>query len=147
MPLSIVLADDDPEFRLIVRYLLASVSDDMALVGEAADGVEAFTLVVREQPDVLVTDLVMPGLNGIELTRRVREAWPDTKIILMSSNTDDAYQMMASSSGADAFVNKQVIHSSLVSAIRDLTGRRLSSDSGPCPGSTGTSSSPAAPPN
>lgn len=81
MPLSIVLADDDPEFRMIVRYLLASVSDDMALVGEAADGAEALALVLRERPDVLVTDLVMPGLNGIELTRRVREAWPDTKII------------------------------------------------------------------
>ena len=81
MPLSIVLADDDPEFRMIVRYLLASVSDDMALVGEATDGAEALALVLRERPDVLVTDLVMPGLNGIELTRRVREAWPDTKII------------------------------------------------------------------
>ena len=147
MPLSIVLADDDPEFRMIVRYLLASVSDDMALVGEATDGAEALALVLRERPDVLVTDLVMPGLNGIELTRRVREAWPDTKIILMSSYTDDAYRMMASSSGADAFVNKQVIHSSLVSAIRDLTRRRRSSGSGPCPGSAGTSSSPAAPPN
>jgi DNA-binding NarL/FixJ family response regulator len=145
MPLSIVLADDDPEFRMIVRYLLASVSEDMALTGEAADGEEALTLVLREHPDVLVTDLVMPRLNGIELTRRVREALPDTKIILMSSYTDDAYRMMASESGADAFVSKQVIHSSLVSAIHDLTGRRLSSGDGP--GRAGASSSPAAPPN
>jgi len=79
------------------------------------------------------------------LTRRVREALPDTKIILMSSYTDDAYRMMASSSRADAFVSKQVINSSLVSAIRDLTGRQISGGSGP--GSAGASSSPAVPLN
>lgn len=132
---------------MIVRFLLASVAEEMMLVGEATDGEAALALVLRERPDVLVTDLVMPRLNGIELTRRVREALPDTKIILISSYTDDAYRMMASSSGADAFVNKQVIHGSLVSAIRDLTGRRLWRGSGPYPGSAGTSSSPAAPSN
>ena len=125
VPLTVVLADDDREYRMIVRFLLASVAEEMMLVGEATDGEAALALVLRERPDVLVTDLVMPRLNGIELTRRVREALPDTKIILISSYTDDAYRMMASSSGADAFVNKQVIHGSLVSAIRDLTGRRL----------------------
>lgn len=132
---------------MIVRFLLASVAEEMMLVGEATDGEAALALVLRERPDVLVTDLVMPRLNGIELTRRVREALPDTKIILISSYTDDAYRMMASTSGADAFVNKQVIHGSLVSAIRDLTGRRLWRGSGPYPGSAGTSSSPAAPSN
>lgn len=132
---------------MIVRFLLASVAEEMTLVGEATDGEAALALVLRERPDVLVTDLVMPRLNGIELTRRVREALPDTKIILISSYTDDAYRMMASTSGADAFVNKQVIHGSLVSAIRDLTGRRLWRGSGPYPGSAGTSSSPAAPSN
>jgi len=123
------------------------VAEEMTLVGEAADGEAALALVLRERPDVLVTDLVMPRLNGIELTRRVREGLPDTKIILMSSYTDDAYRMMASSSGADAFLNKQVINSSLVPAIRDLTGRRLPKGSGPSPGGAGASSSPAAPLN
>jgi DNA-binding NarL/FixJ family response regulator len=145
MPLSVVVVDDDPEYRMIVRFLLAAVAEEMTLVGEAADGAEALSLVLRERPDVLVSDLVMPHLNGIELTRRVREALPDTKIILMSSYTDDAYRMMASSSRADAFVSKQVINSSLVSAIRDLTGRQISGGSGP--GSAGASSSPAVPLN
>lgn len=147
MPLNVVVADDDSDYRMIIRYLLASVPDDLALVGEAGDGEEALAVVLRERPDVLITDVVMPRLDGVALTRRVRDALPDTKIILMSSYTDDAYRMRASSSGADAFVNKQVINSSLLSAIRDLTGRPLSGGSGPHLGGAGASSSPAPPPN
>jgi len=146
MPMTIVVVDDDPEFRMIVRYLLSSLSASLTLAGEAASGEEGLSLVRRERPTVLLTDIVMPGaLDGIELTRRVREEWPETKIILMSSYTEDAYRRLASDSGADAFVNKRVIHGSLVSAIRDLTGREISG--GGCAGEAGASSSPAAPPN
>jgi DNA-binding NarL/FixJ family response regulator len=147
MPLRIVVADDDADYRMIVRFLLASDADGMVLAGEAPDGENALGLVLRERPDVLITDLVMPGLNGVELARRVREALPDTKIILMSSYTDDAYRLLASSSGADAFVSKQVINSSLLAAIRDLTGRPLSGGSWPPAAGSAGASSPAAPPN
>ena len=68
----------------------------------------------------------MPRLNGIELTRRIRQELPQTTIILMSSYPEDAYRLMASASGADAFVNKQVLNSSLPTAIRDVICRRLS---------------------
>jgi DNA-binding NarL/FixJ family response regulator len=147
MPLTIVVADDDPEFRMIVGYLVASAGEPMVLVGEAGDGAEALQLVLREQPDVLVTDLLMPGLDGIALTRRLREVMPDLKIILMSSHTEDAYRLMASNSGADAFVNKQVATRSLISAIRDVVARRLSGGSWPLPPGAGAPSWPAAPPN
>ncbi len=141
MPMTIVVVDDDPEFRMIVRYLLSSLSASLTVVGEAASGEEGLGLVRRERPTVLLTDIVMPGaIDGIELTRRVREEWPDTKVILMSSYTEDAYRRLASDSGADTFINKRVIHSSLASAIRDLTGREIS-------GGAGAPSSPAAPPN
>ena len=126
MPLTIVVADDDMDYRLIVRYLLASVSDTMTIVGEAADGEEALASALRERPDIVITDLVMPRLNGIELTRRIRQELPQTTIILMSSYPEDAYRLMASASGADAFVNKQVLNSSLPTAIRDVICRRLS---------------------
>ena len=146
MSMTIVVVDDDPEFRMIVRYLLSSLSASLTLVGEAASGEEGLDLVRRERPTVLLTDIVMPGaMDGIALTRRVRETWPEIKIILMSSYTEDAYRRLASDSGADTFVNKRVIHSSLPSAIRDLTGREISG--GGCAGEAGASSSPAAPPN
>jgi DNA-binding NarL/FixJ family response regulator len=131
MPLTIVVADDDPQYREIVRYLLAAASDTMIIVGEAADGDEALALVRRVRPDVVITDLVMPHLNGIELTRRIREELPQTRVVLMSSYTEDAYRLMASDSGADVFVSKQVITSTLVPAIRDLIRRRFSGGSGP----------------
>jgi DNA-binding NarL/FixJ family response regulator len=98
----------------------------------------------RERPDVVITDLVMPHLNGIELTRRIREELPQTRVVLMSSYTEDAYRLMASDSGADVFVSKQVITTTLVPAIRDLIRRRFSGGSGPIPPSEGTSSSSAA---
>jgi DNA-binding NarL/FixJ family response regulator len=137
MPLTLVLVDDDPDHRLIVRYILDSAADTITIVGEAADGEEALAMVRRERPDIVITDLVMPGLNGVELTRRIRHELPETKIILISSHTEDAYRLMASDSGADAFVNKDVIVENLLAAIRDVIRRRLSGGSGPL--------SPAAP--
>jgi DNA-binding NarL/FixJ family response regulator len=131
MPLTIVVADDDLQYREIVRFLLAAASDTMIIVGEAADGDEALALARRVRPDVVITDLVMPHLNGIELTRRIREELPQTRVVLMSSYTEDAYRLMASDSGADVFVSKQVITSTLVPAIRDLIRRRFSGGSGP----------------
>jgi len=117
----------------------------MTVVGEAADGEAALAAVLRERPDIVITDLVMPHLDGIELTRRIRHELPQTIIILMSSYAEDAYRLLASDSGADAFVSKQVLPSSLLSAIRDVIARRLSGGSGPTPPSTGASSSFAAP--
>ena len=131
MPLTIVVADDDLQYREIVRFLLAAASDTMIIVGEAADGDEALALARRVRPDVVITDLVMPHLNRIELTKRIREELPQTRVVLMNSYTEDAYRLMASDSGADVFVSKQVITSTLVPAIRDLIRRRFSGGSGP----------------
>ncbi len=71
----------------------------------------------------MITDLVMPGLDGVELTRRIRLELPKTKIILMSSYIEDAYRLMASDSGADAFVSKQMITRTLLPAIGDAVRR------------------------
>jgi two-component system response regulator YesN len=129
-PLTLVIADDDIDYRLIIRYLLQAVSDVMTVVGEAGDGEEALALVRQLRPDMLLTDLVMPRRDGIEITRIVKRELPLTKIILMSSYTEDAYRLMASDSGADAFVSKQVITTSLLPAIRDIIRRRLSGGGG-----------------
>jgi DNA-binding NarL/FixJ family response regulator len=142
-PLTIVIVDDVPDFRQIVRAILADLPGVVTIVGEAADGEEAFTVVLRERPDIVITDLMMPRLNGAELTRRIRQELPQTKIVLMSSYTEDAYRLMASDSGADAFVSKRVIHEALLPALRDLI-RRISGGSGPPPPSAGTSPASAA---
>jgi DNA-binding NarL/FixJ family response regulator len=141
LPTTIVLVDDDQDFRLIARALLGSLSDAVTIVGEADDGETALALVRHRRPDIVITDLVMPHLNGVELTRRIREELPETQVILVSSYTEDAYLHMASDSGADAFVNKHVITSSLVPAVRDLIRRRLSGGSDPPPPGGGASSS------
>lgn len=144
-PLTVVVVDDTPDNREIVRSLLLRLPDMLTIVGEAADGEEGLAVVLRERPDIVITDLVMPRLNGVELTRRIRRQLPQTKIILMSSYTEDAYRLMASDSGADAFVNKQLLTSALLPAIRDVIRRRLSGGSGPRPPNAGASSASAAP--
>ena len=119
--LTIVVVDDSEDYREFVRYLLAPVSD-MSIVGEAADGEEALAIVHRERPDIVITDLVMPNLNGVELTRRIRRELPHTRIILMSSRPD--FRFMASDSDVDGFVSKWVMNDMLVPAIRDVVARR-----------------------
>ncbi len=145
MPWTIVGVDDAADYREVVRHLLASLSEVATIVGEAADGEEALAVVLRERPDLVITDLVMPRLNGVEWTRRIRQAMPETRILLMSSYAEDADRLMASDSGADAFVSKQVITTTLLPAIRDLIRRRLSGGSGPLPPALGGSSAAARP--
>ena len=144
MPVTIVVADDEEQYREIARFLLARMSD-MIVVGEAADGEEALSVALRERPDIVITDLVMPRLNGIDLTKRIRQELPQTRVVLMSSFTEDAYRLMASDSGADAFVHKGVIFDNLLPAIHDVMRRRLSGGSGWLPPGTGASSASAAP--
>ena len=146
MPVTIVVVDDDSEYRDIARFLIATLSDTVMIVGEAADGEEALSVARRERPDIVITDLMMPGLNGVELTKRIRRELPQTRIILMSSYPEDAYRLMASDSGADAFVSKRVIFDNLLPAIQDVIRRRFSGGSGPLPPNQSTSSSSAAAP-
>lgn len=144
-PLTVVIVDDAPDFRQVVLTILTALPDLVAIVGEAADGEEAFTVALRERPDIVITVLMMPRLNGVELTRRIRQELPLTRIVLLSSYPEDAYRLMASDSRADAFVSKRVIHDALEPAIRDLI-RRISGGSGPLPPSVGGSSASAATP-
>jgi DNA-binding NarL/FixJ family response regulator len=140
MPLTIVVVDDAADYRQMIRALLTPMTALVTIVGEAEDGEQALALVRLERPDLVITDLIMPRLNGIELTKRIRQELPRTSVILISSYTEDAYRLMASDSGADAFVRKQVLTTSLLPAIRDLIRRRLSGGSGPLPPITGASS-------
>lgn len=101
----------------------------------ARDPVHHQHILLAIELDLAITDLVMPRLNGVELTKLIRQELPHPKVILMSSFTEDAYRLVASNGGAGAFGQRRVIYDALVPAIRDL--RRISGGSDPIPPSVG----------
>ncbi len=117
---TVVVVDDDPDYLWVVRFILESGPDQTAIVGEAGSGEEALELVLQKNPDIVIVDLMMPRLNGLELTRRIKQVRPQTKILLMSAYTEDTYRRIASVSGADGFVNKNLLQTALVPAIREI---------------------------
>ena len=116
---TVVVADDDPDYRYLVRFLLGSMADSVTVVGEAGNGEEALALVLRRHPDIVVADLLMPHLNGIELTRRIKQERPETKVILMTSYSEDVYRRLALVGGADGFICKRELTTALPPGIRD----------------------------
>jgi two-component system response regulator NreC len=121
---NIVLADDHHVVRQGLRSLLAA-EPDFSVVGETGDGLEAAQLVERLQPDVLVLDLMMPGLNGLEVTRRVSQRSPQTRVVILSMYANEAHVLEALRAGAAAYVLKESTSAELVRAIREaVAGRR-----------------------
>jgi two-component system response regulator NreC len=120
---TIVLADDHHIVRQGLRILLEA-EPDFTIVGEAADGREAMALVERLQPDVLLLDLMMPGLNGLEATRQVTRRVPGTRVVILSMYANEAYVLAALRAGALAYVLKEATGDTLVSAIREAMAGR-----------------------
>lgn len=119
-----ILADDHEIVRHGVRALLASVSE-LRIVGEAADGVEAVRLVERHRPDLVIADVAMPGLNGIDLTEHVRRASPATNVIIYSMHVAESYVARAFRNGAAAYLSKAGEASEVVRAVQAvLRGKR-----------------------
>ena len=116
---TLVLVDDHLIFREGLRKLL-SAEPDLEVVGEAGDGLDAIQLVERLQPDVLVLDLMMPGLNGDEVARQVSRRAPSTRIVVLSMHTNEAYVLKALKSGATGYVLKGSSSIELVQAIRQV---------------------------
>lgn len=124
MSVSILLADDHTILRQGLRALL-SAEPDFNIVGEASDGLEAIKLAERLKPDVLVLDLMMPGLNGLEVTRQIRQRFPKTRVVILSMHAKEAYVLEALKNGANAYVLKDSQAMELVRAVREvISGRR-----------------------
>ncbi len=124
MTVTFMLADDHQIVRQGLRALLQT-EPDLKLVGEAADGLEAVRLAERLQPNVLVVDLMMPGLNGMEVTRQVGRKAPRTRVVILSMQSNEAYVVEALRAGASAYVLKESGADELVKAIREvMAGRR-----------------------
>jgi DNA-binding NarL/FixJ family response regulator len=117
----IVLADDHPVVRHGVRSLLQS-DPDFVVVGEAADGLETVQLVEKLQPEVLVVDLMIPNLNGLEVTRQVKQRVPQTRVVVLSMHANEPYVLEALKNGAVGYVLKDTSGTELVQAIKHVLG-------------------------
>jgi two-component system, NarL family, response regulator NreC len=113
----IALADDHAVMRTGLRLVLERQSD-FSVVGEASDGREAVALVQREAPDVLVMDIGMPNLNGIEGARQVAAAAPRVAVVILSMHSDESYVLRALKAGARGYLLKESAESDLIAAIR-----------------------------
>lgn len=121
---TIVLADDHPLIRQGVRTMLES-RRDYEVVGEADDGLRAVELVERLRPDILIVDVMLPGLNGLEVTRRVVAQVPQTRVIVLSMHATESYVLDALRSGAAGYVLKTTATASVVEAVgAALAGQR-----------------------
>ncbi len=101
----IVLADDHALFRAGLRALLQSL-DGMQVVAEAGDGQTVLQLVEREQPDLVLMDIAIPGLTGLEAAARVSKAWPHVRVIILSMHANEEYVRQALRAGASGYLLK-----------------------------------------
>jgi NarL family two-component system response regulator LiaR len=118
-PIRVAIADDHAVVRQGLRTFL-ELQDDVEVVGEAADGAEAVELVARTEPDVVLLDLVMPRLDGIEAIRHIRARCPATRILVLTSFADDRTVLPAVRAGAAGYLLKDVQPAELVAAIRTV---------------------------
>jgi DNA-binding NarL/FixJ family response regulator len=118
MPTHLLLAEDHVLVRQALRVLLEQAG--MVVVGEASDGLEALQLAHTHQPEVAILDIAMPHLNGLETARRLREAVPQTKLIVLTMHTDESYVFEALQAGAVGYVLKTQAAVDIVQAIHTV---------------------------
>lgn len=122
-PITIVLADDHNIVRQGFRSLLEN-QEGFSVIAEASDGLEALKVTGDLKPDILVVDLMMPCLNGLEVTRRIGKMSPNTRVIVLSMYMDEPYVIEALQSGAWGYVLKESNISDLMKAIREVADGR-----------------------
>ena len=115
--ITVLLAEDHLVVREGFRKML-ELEDDFELIGEASDGRQAVTLAKKLHPAVVLMDIAMPLLNGLEATRQILKALPATKVLMLSAHNDDAYVQNATDSGAVGFLLKQTSSRDVCQAIR-----------------------------
>jgi DNA-binding NarL/FixJ family response regulator len=113
----VLLADDHTLIRAGLR-LVVDQEPEFTVVGEAADGRQAVALAQSLKPDMVVMDIGMPGLNGIEACRQIRESLPETQVVMLSMHSDEGYVLRALKAGARAYLLKDSAEADLARAIR-----------------------------
>ena len=115
-PIRVVLVEDHPLFRRGIRELLTDHGIDV--IGEAGSGELALSMIPRLQPDVVLMDLSMPGINGVETTKRLREAMPDAQVLVMTASSAEADVLDAIMAGAVGYLLKEAAVEDILSAVR-----------------------------
>ena len=122
--ITVLLADDHSIVREGFRAML-ELETDLHVVGEAQEGRKAVALAKALRPDVVLMDIAMPQLNGLEATRQILKEHPGTKILILSAHSEDAYVQSAIASGASGFVLKQTSAHDVCRAIREVAKGNL----------------------
>ena len=116
--INVLLADDHTVVRQGLRMLLDG-EPDMTVVGEADNGLQTVQMARKLRPDVVVLDVAMPHLNGLEVTRRITRDLPDTRVLVLSSYSDEEYVQQLTEQGASGYLVKQTAANDLIKAIRE----------------------------
>jgi two-component system, NarL family, response regulator NreC len=119
----ILLADDHTVVRDGLRALVEK-QPDMAVVGEAADGRDTIRLAEEQSPDVIIMDIAMPNMNGIEATRRITTSNPRTAVLILSMHQDESYVLRSLKAGAKGYLLKESVRSDIIEAIRAVVHGR-----------------------
>lgn len=118
-PIKIMLVDDHPLFLAGLKQLL-DMQDDMKVVGEAGDGAEVVEEALNVRPDVVLMDVRMPGVGGIEATRRLKQVLPQVKIIVLTVSDEDHHLFEALKGGAEGYLLKSIKPERLLSSLRGI---------------------------
>lgn len=119
--IKILVVDDHAIMRDGIRALL-SLHDDVEIVGEASEGKEAVDKAAELSPDVVMMDIAMAGMDGLEATRRITKKNPKIKVLVLTQHDNKEYILSAIKAGAAGYVPKRALGSELVSAIRSVNG-------------------------
>ena len=122
-PIRILLADDHTVVRDGLRALVEK-QPDMAVVGEAADGRDTIRMAEEHSPDVVIMDIAMPNMNGIEATRRIVASNPQTAVLILSMHQDESYVLRSLKAGARGYLLKDSVRSDVIDAIRAVVQGR-----------------------
>jgi DNA-binding NarL/FixJ family response regulator len=123
--IKVLIVDDHTVIRDGIRAVLA-LQRDIAVVGEAVDGKDAVEKALQLSPDVVVMDIVMPVMNGLEATRQICEQRPDTRVLMLTQYDDEENIVMSEQVGAYGFIPKRAASSQLISGVRSVfAGQRL----------------------
>jgi len=123
-PVSVMLVDDHPLFREAVGRVIER-SQDYRIVAEVGDGEEAISIAARISPRIIVLDIGLPKVNGIEATRRIKALRPETAVVVLSVHDDAEHVTAMLKAGADAYLTKDVMGAEILEALRHVTAGKM----------------------